>query len=146
MHRISPRCDSAIVVCVLSPILLTAVASAQALVRMAMIRQIHILATESGIEVQIDSSRPVTPQTQILTGPDRIVIDFPEAVPASHLRNLTVNQGGIKAVSIGLYESNPPIARVVLTFVAFLRQRDYTYVVITLVVLGVLLFSLLSGR
>ncbi len=38
-----------------------------------------------------------------------------------------------------------PVARVVVTFFAFLRQRDMIYVVITLVVLGILLFSLFSG-
>lgn len=38
MHRIPrPSCDCAIVVCLLSPILLTAMASAQAVVGMAMI-------------------------------------------------------------------------------------------------------------
>ena len=36
-----------------------------------------------------------------------------------------------------------PIARVALSAVAFLWRRDYTYVVVTIVVLGVLLFNLL---
>ena len=103
MHRIpQPNCHCAIVVCLLSPILLTALASAQAVVGMAMIR--HIWRPKVGSKWK----------SRILTGPDRIVIDFPEPVPASNLRNLTVNQGGIKAVRIGLFESKPPIARVVL--------------------------------
>ncbi len=38
-----------------------------------------------------------------------------------------------------------PVARVVVTLIAFLRQRDMTYVVVTLLVLGVLLYSLFSG-
>jgi uncharacterized membrane protein len=37
-----------------------------------------------------------------------------------------------------------PIARVVLSAVAFARQRDYIYVGITLIVLGALLVNLLS--
>ena len=39
-----------------------------------------------------------------------------------------------------------PVARVVLAVIGFLRERDRTYVVITLVVLSVLLFSISGGR
>jgi uncharacterized membrane protein len=35
-----------------------------------------------------------------------------------------------------------PVARVIFSAYAFLRQRDFTYVVVTLIVLAVLLFSL----
>jgi uncharacterized membrane protein len=38
-----------------------------------------------------------------------------------------------------------PVARVVFSVVAFARQRDYLYVAITLVVLGVLVYSLVGG-
>lgn len=39
-----------------------------------------------------------------------------------------------------------PVARVLFSVFAFARQRDYTYVVITLIVLTVLLYSLFSGQ
>jgi uncharacterized membrane protein len=39
-----------------------------------------------------------------------------------------------------------PVARVLFSAFAFLRERDHTYVVITLVVLAVLLYSLFSGH
>ncbi len=39
-----------------------------------------------------------------------------------------------------------PVARVVFTVFAFARQRDWTYVVVTLLVLGLLLYSLLWGK
>lgn len=38
-----------------------------------------------------------------------------------------------------------PIARVAFSVVAFLYQRDWAYVVVTLVVLGLLVYSLLGG-
>lgn len=38
-----------------------------------------------------------------------------------------------------------PIARVAFSVVAFLYQRDWTYVVVTLTVLGLLVYSLLGG-
>ena len=39
-----------------------------------------------------------------------------------------------------------PIARVAFSVVAFLYQRDRTYVVVTLIVLGLLVYSLLGGH
>ena len=39
-----------------------------------------------------------------------------------------------------------PVARVVFSVFAFARQRDYTYVLVTLIVLAVLLYSLFSGQ
>ena len=38
-----------------------------------------------------------------------------------------------------------PIARVILSVFVFLYERDWPYVFITLVVLGILLYSLLAG-
>ena len=38
-----------------------------------------------------------------------------------------------------------PVARVVFSAVAFLLEKDYMYVAITLIVLGTLLFSLFGG-
>ncbi len=38
-----------------------------------------------------------------------------------------------------------PIARVLLSAFSFLLEKDYLYVVITLIVLGIILFSMLSG-
>jgi uncharacterized membrane protein len=39
-----------------------------------------------------------------------------------------------------------PIARVAFSVVAFLYQRDWTYVLVTLIVLGLLLYSLLGAH
>jgi uncharacterized membrane protein len=38
-----------------------------------------------------------------------------------------------------------PVARVAFSILAFALQRDRTYVIITLIVLGVLLYSLAGG-
>jgi uncharacterized membrane protein len=39
-----------------------------------------------------------------------------------------------------------PVARVVFSAFAFFRQRDWTYVVVSLLVLSILLYSLLNSR
>jgi hypothetical protein len=67
------------------------------------------------MEVEIQTSGdPVAPDTQAITGPDRIVVDFPGALPAAELRALEVNRGVLKRVRTGLFFDNPPITRIVL--------------------------------
>ncbi len=80
----------------------------------ASVERIAIVGSADGIGVQIRASAPVTTEAQMLTGPDRLVIDFPGALPGRALRGLRLNQGEIKAVRTGLFRSNPPVTRVVV--------------------------------
>jgi hypothetical protein len=67
------------------------------------------------MEVEIQTSgSPVAPDAQAITGPDRIVVDFPGALPDAELRALKVNRGALKGIRSGLFFSNPPITRIVL--------------------------------
>jgi len=65
------------------------------------------------IEIQI-SGEAVAPDTQAITGPDRIIVDFPGALPTAELRALHVNRGALKGIRAGLFFNNPPITRIVL--------------------------------
>jgi len=65
------------------------------------------------IEIQI-SGEAVAPDTQAISGPDRIIVDFPGALPAAELRALRVNRGALKGIRAGLFFNNPPITRIVL--------------------------------
>ena len=79
------------------------------------VQHIVVRGTAGAIEVEIQTSgSAVAPDTQAITGPDRIVVDFPGALPDAELRALKVNRGPLKAVRSGLFFSNPPITRVVL--------------------------------
>jgi hypothetical protein len=80
----------------------------------ATIRQVRILGSGNNVEIEIQASQRVVPQTQIVAGPDRLVVDFPDALPAPQLRPLAVNRGEVKGVRVGLFESKPPVTRVVL--------------------------------
>jgi len=77
------------------------------------IRRISLLAG-STLEVEIAASGPVVPRAQIITGPDRLVIDFPNAMPARELHTLAINNGEVKQARVGIFSSNPPVTRVVL--------------------------------
>jgi hypothetical protein len=77
----------------------------------------HVAVRGSGpaMEVEIQTSGgPVAPDTQAITGPDRIIVDFPGALPAAELRALKVNRGALKGIRAGLFFDNPPITRIVL--------------------------------
>jgi AMIN domain len=81
----------------------------------AQVQHVVVRGTGDAIEVEIQTSgAPLAPDTQAITGPDRIVVDFPGALPAAELRALKVNSGPLKGVRAGLFFSNPPITRVVL--------------------------------
>jgi len=80
----------------------------------ARVQHVAVLGSGQAIEVEIQASGAVVPQSQMITGPDRIVVDFPGALPATELRNLTVNRGALKTIRAGLFSSNPPVTRIVL--------------------------------
>lgn len=80
----------------------------------------HVLVRGSGqsLEIEIQTSGTAPPQSQMISGPDRIVVDFPGALPAVGLHALNVNRGVLKAIRVGLFSSNPPVTRVVLDLLA----------------------------
>jgi hypothetical protein len=81
---------------------------------------VHAADKGNALTVEIQTSgAPVAPDTQAITGPDRIIIDFPGALPAAELRSLAarplvVDQGALRGIRAGLFFKNPPITRVVL--------------------------------
>ena len=80
----------------------------------------HVVVRGSGdaMEVEIQTSgAPGAPNTQAITGPDRIVVDFPGALPSAELHVLKINRGALKGIRSGLFADNPPITRVVLDLV-----------------------------
>lgn len=93
--------------------LLPAMAVAQAAAG-ARVQQVIVHGSDGAMEVEIQTSGTVAPETQAISGPDRIVVDFPGAIPAAELRALKINRGALKSVRSALFFSNPPITRVVL--------------------------------
>src|SRR5229473_7349037 len=84
-------------------------------VQHVIVRGSDVRGSGAAIEVEIQTSgAPLDPHTQAITSPDRIVVDFPGALPAAELRALQVNRGALKGIRSGLFFSNPPITRIVL--------------------------------
>ncbi len=87
---------------------------AQTSVPQAAIRSVKVLGSKDAVEIEVEASDRIVPQTQVLTGPDRLVIDFPNAVPSSQLRSQSVDRGEVKDMRVGLFQSKPPVTRLVL--------------------------------
>jgi hypothetical protein len=88
--------------------------AALALEAQTSVRTVKVLGARDAVEIEVEASGRIVPQTQVLTGPDRLVIDFPNAVPGSQLRSQSVDRGEVKDVRIGLFQSKPPVTRIVL--------------------------------
>jgi hypothetical protein len=93
----------------------------------ARVQHLVVRGTDDALEVEIQTSgAAVSPETQAISGPDRIIVDFPGAIPAAELRALRINRGALKSVRAGLFFSNPPITRVVLDLAAPLSYHIST--------------------
>jgi hypothetical protein len=78
------------------------------------VRRVHVLDSKNAVEIEVEASDRLVPQTRVLTGPDRLVVDFPDALPGNAVRNQVINRGEVKSVRVGLFQSSPPVTRVVL--------------------------------
>jgi hypothetical protein len=93
----------------------TPAAKAKSVQNGARVQHVVVRGSGSAMEVEIQTSGgPVAPDTQAITGPDRIIVDFPGALPAAELRALKINRGALKGIRAGLFFDNPPITRIVL--------------------------------
>jgi hypothetical protein len=80
----------------------------------AQVERVRILnAGPKVVEIEIASNQPITPRTQEVSDPTRLVIDFPQAIPGPQLRALGVNRAEVKGVRVGLFSAQPPTTRVV---------------------------------
>ncbi|MGB8913055.1 MAG: AMIN domain-containing protein [Candidatus Sulfotelmatobacter sp.] len=111
----SPRAAASLLACAaiffLHVIFATIIMQAQDL---PAVRRVQVLGSRSPVEIEIEASDRLVPSTQVLSGPDRLVVDFPNALPGAELRNQTLNRGDVKSVRVGLFTAKPPVTRVVI--------------------------------
>jgi hypothetical protein len=77
-------------------------------------RNVRVMGSNDAVEIEIESSARVVPQALVLTGPDRLVLDFPNTTPSHEVRSRSVDRGDVKSVRVGLFSSNPPTTRIVV--------------------------------
>jgi hypothetical protein len=69
---------------------------------------------EHPFRLQIHTRATSAPETQIVSEPERLVIDIPNAEPGAQLHGLRVNRNEVKAVRISLFSKKPPVTRIVV--------------------------------
>jgi hypothetical protein len=89
----------------------SAVAQSQSL---PSIRRVQVLRSGGQLEIEIEASDRIVPQTHAITNPDRLVVDFVNALPGTNLRNQAIHRGEVKGIRVGMFSSDPPVTRVVL--------------------------------
>jgi hypothetical protein len=72
------------------------------------------VSAQDPMQLQVQTSVSIVPQVQVISNPERLIIDIPGAVPGSALHGLTVNRGDVKRIRVGLFSAAPPITRIVL--------------------------------
>jgi hypothetical protein len=108
MHKFSPILGSWLLLASLCTL------GTPVLLAQTSVRSVRVLGSKDAVEIEVQASDRIVPETLVLTGPDRLVVDFPNAVPSNQLRSQSVDRGEVKDVRIGLFQSKPPVTRIVL--------------------------------
>jgi len=80
----------------------------------ATIEHADITLNANGLTIEIVLSAPYLPQGVPLTNPDRLVFDFPGFTLRAGNRQMPVNNGPVRRFRAALFQSAPPVARIVL--------------------------------
>ena len=91
----------------------------------AKISSVTVTSDSNGVEVEIAASEAVAMRSQVATGPDRLVLDFPNALPGSDLHNQAIDRGEVNGIRVGLFSQNPPVTRVVIDLKSAQQYRIY---------------------
>jgi hypothetical protein len=91
------------------------------------VRYVKVLGNKDTVEIEVEASDRIVPESQVLTGPDRLVIDFPNAVPSNQVRSQSVDRGEVKDVRIGLFQAKPPVTRLVLDLKSARSYQIFPY-------------------
>jgi uncharacterized protein len=80
----------------------------------AIIRNVDVRPQADGLAIEIRASAPFVPQGLRLTGPDRLVFDFPGYQLHGSNRTIPVDKGPVQRVRMSLFSAQPPVTRVVV--------------------------------
>jgi AMIN domain len=81
--------------------------------RVGAVGRISIL-NENPLQIQVQTTEAAVPQVQMVSSPERLVIDIPNTVPGASLHGLTVNRGDVRGVRVSQYSVRPRVTRVVV--------------------------------
>lgn len=77
------------------------------------VQEISVSASNPPV-LHVQTSAFVALQVQVISNPERLVIDIPDSSPAPTLHAVNVDRGDLKRVRAGLFSTAPPTTRIVL--------------------------------
>ena len=101
-------------ICSVYLLMIAGASAAPAAKSLATVQSVKVTSTPGGVSVEIATSQPVPLRSQVITDPDRLILDFPNSRPAADLRTRLLNQGEIKGYRVARFSENPPTTRVVI--------------------------------
>jgi len=72
------------------------------------------LTGNNPLQLRIQTTGLVTPQLQMVSGPERLVVDLPNARPGVGVRGLILNRAEVRGVRVGVFSTKPLVTRVVV--------------------------------
>jgi Tfp pilus assembly protein PilP len=78
------------------------------------LQHVNVVPGSDDIQIEISSTRAVSPRVTKLSSPARLLVELPETVVASAQNKIPVGSGGVKGVRIGMDGKNPPTTSVVV--------------------------------
>jgi type IV pilus assembly protein PilQ len=78
------------------------------------VRNVSVVQGDGTINVEIATNGPITPKATRLSAPARIVLDFPNSIPAGRNQVVSVESGDVKEVRLAQFQADPPVVRVVI--------------------------------
>ena len=78
------------------------------------VRNVSVVQGEGTINVEIVTNGPISPKATRLSAPARIVLDFPNSIPAGRNQVVPVDSGDVKEVRLAQFQADPPVVRVVV--------------------------------
>ena len=78
------------------------------------VNSVTVTGGSAGIVLEISASQSVALRSQVVTGPDRLILDFPDSLPGKDLHNQAINRGEVKDIRVGVFSEHPPVTRVVI--------------------------------
>ncbi|HKT87883.1 MAG TPA: AMIN domain-containing protein [Candidatus Sulfotelmatobacter sp.] len=78
------------------------------------LKHVSVVPGADSVQVEISSTRDITPKVSKLSSPARVVVELPETVVASAQNKIPVGTDGVKGVRIGMDGKTPPTTSVVV--------------------------------
>jgi len=72
------------------------------------------IVSKEPFQLQIQTNATAAPQAQIVTSPERLVVDIPNSLPGPELRGIPIRYGEVRGVRVSLFSVDPPVTRIVV--------------------------------